>query len=200
MGFRAYATYAHSASIPNSPLRTFLSLRDPGHRFDVQRMDREDRRHQRAPPEAPCRQSQHKEQQNGVYSVQSGVDQVHPCRKAVRRKWFLRAANPLRVCHQREPRQRAPVRGVHVRESPSQRVARKALQHPPVLRYVEPVVEVDEIVSCRLPVDDGHGRGQKPANEKRQQITRCLAAAKTGRGLRNEARQFRHDSNMSPAS
>ena len=70
-GHRQVAKHARAAGVPGvgpnrqqaeQPAEHVLPLGDPGHRFDVQRMHREDGRHQGAPPHAGRHCPQHQEQ------------------------------------------------------------------------------------------------------------------------------------------
>ena len=76
-----------------------LALGNPGHGFDVQRMQRKQRGHQGAAPDAPVRRWSSEKQQRRVRRVQQQAGQVVPPgsgRKAA-------------VQHVRQPRQRMPV-------------------------------------------------------------------------------------------
>ena len=86
-----------------------LALGHPGHGFDAGRMDREERRHQRAGPERAGQGPQGQEQHRRVGRVQDQVRQVvAPGLGAPQRH----------VRHVAEPRQRVPVGGVAARERP----------------------------------------------------------------------------------
>jgi len=80
-----------------------LALGHPGHRFDAQRVESEQRRHQQAPPRRASHQSQPHEDQRGVERVQQHAGQVMSPRVQTEH---------LAIQHVREPGDGMPVAGV----------------------------------------------------------------------------------------
>ena len=113
-----------------------LALRDPRHRLDARRVQRERRRGESGRPERAGRRAQHAEQEQNVQGVQRRVHRV--------RAPGLDAEH-LHVEHVREPRERNPVAGVEARERARDTRARKPAAHDRVLQHVDRVVELDEV-------------------------------------------------------
>ncbi len=112
-----------------------LALRNPGHGFHVQRVDREDGCGPRAQPVLSSQSAEQREHQHRVSDVPEEVHYVENDR--VR-------AEQLHVEHQRYPSERMPVARVEGRERPAEALRSQAGQHMRIGGHVFRVVVVDE--------------------------------------------------------
>ncbi len=138
-----------------------LPLADPGHRFDVQRMHREDGCREGGGPHACRHFHQHQKQDRGTDRVQHDIDHVHLGGELGKLQRAFNRPQLVGVGHQREPSQRVPIRGMTLAEGPNDSRAGQTGFHVPVLVDVKIVVEVDEAVTGSLAKDGDHRQQQK---------------------------------------
>ena len=136
---------------PEDGAEHVLPLGDPRHRFDVERVDREERGNQCAPPEA-IRHSQEQQEEQ-----QHGAGMEHDVRRV---KSACGWTERFRVKLQGDPRKRVPVGLRHRRKRPDDAVAAETGQNVRVFRDVGGVVEIDEVKRRNARVD-GHRRGDQ---------------------------------------
>ncbi len=128
-----------------------LTLGDPRDRFDVQRMNREECRRERARAHTTRHPAQDQKQHADARDVEQQVDHV-------RRTGC--ESEELAVHHVRDPRQRMPVGGVLRRECPADAAPAQTGNDFRILVDVVPVVEVDEVEVCDAGVDQRGTGGQ----------------------------------------
>jgi len=131
-----------------------LPLRDPGHRLDVDRVQREQSRDpQRAP--GTCRQAaQNSEKQRDIERMQPDIRQMKTAR-----------IDPVQfgVQHERHPNERLPRRCMRGRNGPAQAGQGQPAPHVCILEHVEIVVKPDELVLL-----DGHVGGNRSHQQHAQ--------------------------------
>src|SRR5713101_9377376 len=91
-------------------------------------------------------------------------------------------AKQLHVDHVRDPRQRMPIRLIHVRKGPLNAGPRQTAENVRIVRDVAGIVVIDERVSANLCVDR-EDQEKKPADDQR--------ALKSPGGNRQRSRFFR---------
>ena len=126
-----------------------LPLRDPRDGLDPERVQREYRGDERAPPRGPGHAGEHLEEERGARRVEQDAGRMMAGR---------RQPEELSVEHVREPGERVPVGRVGCGERPGDTGPRKARPDVHVLGHVFGVVVVDEAVPKDRDEDDG-GQG-----------------------------------------
>jgi hypothetical protein len=138
-----------------------LALRDPGHRLDVQRMQREEGGHERAPEARPRHPLEQAEEQERVHEVNGHARQVVPAGVE---------AKQLDVELVREPRQRMPVGRMSRGQRPGQGRSVQAARDVTVLADVLRVVEFTNRGGARgvheRPGGDEGGRHERPGGSR----------------------------------
>src|SRR5882724_2123936 len=136
-----------------------LPLRHPRHRFDVQRMDRENRGHESAPPERARHLPEDKKEQRRGQGMNEDVGEMMA-------GWI--EAVELRIHHVRNPGERMPVAGMDMAERPPDSIPTEPAIDPRVFEDVIAVVEIDEVVAERLSEDEPDECPEKDNNAERQ--------------------------------
>ena len=158
-----------------------LARGDPGDRLDVQRVEGEQRRHDRAARRAAGQARQQQEQDDGVRGVKGDVHQVERSR---------RHAPELGVEQVREQRQRMPVVEHRLGEGPGDSGPAQPLADIGMLQQVCEIVIVDELEGPDLREDDPHRRHQqRRPQQRRPDLARAVGATRRRRPGR---RRIRH--------
>ena len=133
-----------------------LSLRHPGHGFDVQRVEGKEDRHGGARSVGPRHRCEGEKKKHRVGQVQQQAREVMPAGPD---------AVELHVEHVGKPRQRVPEIGVEGRESPEDSLQGQPLENVGVVQYVGVVVEIDETEADHLPVDGHRGHDEQDGDQ-----------------------------------
>ena len=113
-------------------------------------------------PERPSSETQEDKQQDGVDRVQSGTD------KQVRAGIH---SEQLHVQHVRDPRQRKPVKRVHMREGPHDSRPGQTAKDLLVFRDVQRIIEVHKLMASDLRVNGEDQDDQRGNDGKERQAT-----------------------------
>ena len=133
-----------------------LALCYPGHRFDIDRMQCEQRAHNQTGPGQPGRPPQQKKQQHCIGGVQQEIDVVVADRIELK---------DLAIQGMRQPSQRMPVSVAKSRERPFHRVPSQAALNLGIFQNIGRVIEIDELVMNDGIVKSERGRHQQETED-----------------------------------
>ncbi len=158
-----------------------FALGNPGHRLNIDGMEREQRRHHQAAPLEARGPPQHQEENEGVQGVQQHVHQVRPGRIKVKE---------LAIQLVRHPGDRMPVRGHRGLHCPFDGGQRQPSLNMAIIDDIVPVVEIQERMMHRWEVQrDGRHQERQAENDgllaaRRQPAFRCRVGAQIRLGSR----------------
>src|ERR1039458_3831842 len=135
-----------------------LALGSPSHRFDVQRMQGKQCRHQGTSPQRAGHAPQQQEEHKGISDVKAHTHQVGSSGLE---------AEELTVQHMGKPGQRMPVAGVAGLKGPNNILPLQPALNMRILRDIIRVVIIDKGLPCDRHEDSQRGHGERQADKTR---------------------------------
>ena len=149
---------------PEERAQEILAFGRPGHRFHVQRVQREERRHGAALPEAPSFRRSKKR-----------IRAFTVCKRRPTRWWPPGVqTEKLNVDHMRQPGERVPVVDVGGGKGPDKAVQGQPPPDDRIIGDIVVVIEADEAVIDHPAVDDQRQNRDNGADQKRPAEVGCM--------------------------